>query len=379
MKTHTLRNLGLAGLGLALAPAAAAVSLDVSGTAVNLGGYIKLDAMVTQYDARPSASLEPLGRDYYAGPRSVPLDDGSGGVTLTDMHAKQTRLWLRTTTPLEGGESLGTYVEIDFQNSSQGNETISNSFAPRLRQAYLTYGRWLLGQTWSTFQNVAALPETVDFIGPTESTVFIRQPMIRYSVGGLQLALENPETRVAGDGTTDDNRIPDLVARYGFKLSGVDLVAAALLRNLESQDSGEGGVDDATLGSGLSLSGKLALGRDDLKFMVTAGSGLGRYLGVLGNLDAVATESGEIDAIDAFAAYVGYRHFWSDSWRSTLVYGMFDGDGDIDSASSIHLNLMHSPVQNLSLGVELIHAERENADGAEGEFQRLQFGAKLSF
>lgn len=373
------RTAACAAIAIMFVPAAEAVRLELGDTALTVGGYIKLDAMVTRYDARPDASLEPLGRDYYAGPRSVPVDDGSGGITLTDFHAKQTRIWLRTDTTLDNGAVLGTYVEMDFQNSDQGNETISNSFAPRMRQAYLTYGNWLLGQTWSTFQNVSALPETLDFIGPTESTVFIRQPMIRYSHGPFQFALENPETRVAGDGTTDDNALPDVALRYTLQFKSIDFVAAGLLRALESQDEGDAGVNDTAFGGGLSLSGRVPFGRDDLKFMLTAGSGLGRYLGVLGNLDAAVAEDGDLEPIDVFAGFISYRHFWTDTLRTTLVYGHFVGDGDIDSASSAHVNLLYSPARNLTFGVELMQASRENANGAEGDFQRLQVGAKLAF
>ncbi len=365
------------GLAMVLVQGTAtAASIEAGNTRLTLGGYIKLDAMVTAYDARPGASLEPLGRDYYAGPRSVPLDDGSGSIKVTDFHAKQTRFFIKTQTQLDNAVTLGSYLELDFQNSSQGNETISNSAAPRLRQAYLTYGNWLFGQTWSTFQNVGALPETLDFIGPTESTIFIRQPMLRYSAGGLQVALENPETRV--DSTTDDDVIPDIVLRWNGGAGSLKWSAAGLLRVLESQD-GDAGADDSAVAGGISLSAKWLLQRDDVKFMVTAGSGLGRYLGVIANLDGTVDANGEIDPIDSWAGFVAYRHHWGDTTRSSIVLGHFNGDGDIARASSVHVNFLYSPVKNLTTGLELMHAMRENADGAEGAFTRLQFSAKLAF
>ncbi|ORE87330.1 hypothetical protein ATO7_09822 [Oceanococcus atlanticus] len=378
MKIKTLELCAVAMLGISVPALSSAASIELGDTTLTLGGYLKLDAMVSDYEARPSASLEPLGRDYYVGPRGIPLDDGSGGVTLTDFHVKQSRLWIKSATKLSNGETLGTHLELDFQNSGQGNETISHSYSPRLRQAFLTYGNWLFGQAWSTFQNVGALPETLDFIGPTESTVFIRQPMIRYTTGRFQLAVENPETRLAGEpvATTDDNRIPDFVARFNVSES---LVVAALARSLESQDGPAGGVEDSTIAGGLSVSGKVKLGRDDIKYMVTAGTGLGRYLGVLANLDANVDGNGEIDPIDSVAAFVAYRHFWNDKARSSLVLGTFDGDGDIETASSVHLNYLYSPVKALTYGVEFIHALRENADGSEGSMNRLQFSAKLGF
>lgn len=365
--------------GLLLGANAQAATIKLADTELNIGGYLKLDTLVTDYEARPSSSLEPLGRDYYAGARSVPLDDGSGGVTLTDMHAKQSRLWIKTQTTLDNGDKLGTHLEVDFQNSGQGNETISNSYAPRLRQAFITYGNWLLGQAWSTFQNVGALPETLDFIGPADSTVFIRQPMIRYSQGPFAIALENPETRLSGatPDTQDDNAVPDLALRLGL---GSGLTLTGLLRLLESHDdAATGGVDDTAIAGGLSLSGKFQLGRDDFKFMLTAGSGLGRYLGVIGNMDGKIDANGDIEAIDSMAAYIGYRHFWSDKTRSSLVLSAFDGDGSIAKASSVHLNLLHSPAKNMTVGIELMHAQREDASGAEGAMSRLQFSSKLAF
>lgn len=381
MKTTNLTLIGLGLVGACAAPLAQAVSWDVGNTKVTLGGYVKLDAMVTRYDARPGTSgdaLGVLGRDYYVGPLGVPLDDGGDDVTVFDAHAKQTRLILKTATALNNGQQLGTYVEADFLNSDAGNESISNSYQLRLRQAYLTYGNWLFGQAWSTFQNVAALPETVDFIGPTESTVFIRQPMIRYTRGPWQIALENPETRLSGDATTDDNSTPDLALRMNLMSSdSTTLVLTGLLRSLESQD--QPGTNDRNLGGGLSLSGIHKIGRDDVKFMLTAGSGLGRYLGVLANPDANVDAGGEIDPIDSVAAYVAYRHAWSEKARSSVVLGMFDGDGAIESASSVHVNYMYSPVSTLTFGVEYLRADREDADGREGSFDRLQFGALLKF
>ncbi|WP_348672848.1 DcaP family trimeric outer membrane transporter [uncultured Abyssibacter sp.] len=349
-------------------------SMTVGKTTVTVKGYIKLDAMVTDYDAYPTASLEPLGRDYYAGPRSVPLDDGSGGVTVYDMHAKQTRLIVGTETPLENGETVKTHLEVDFNNSDAGNETISNSYQPRLRQAFITYGNWLFGQTWSTFQNVGALPETLDFIGPAESTVFIRQPMVRYTAGNFQIAVENPESRIAGDTTTDDNTLPDVALRW----NAGPLVLAGLIRSVESQDPA--GVDDSAVGGGVSVSGKFKVGaRDDLKFMATAGSGLGRYVGVISNFDANVDAGGDIDLIDSTAGYIAYRHFWTPKTRSSLVYGMFDGDGDVETASSVHVNLLHSVTPSLTTGIEFMHAEREMATGAEGAFDRVQFSAKYAY
>ncbi|KTF07689.1 porin [marine sediment metagenome] len=67
-----------------------------------------------------------------------------------------------------------------------------------------------MGQTWTTFMDVGSLPESLDFIGTTDGITFARQVMVRYTNGGLQLALENPESTITPFGggsriTSDDS------------------------------------------------------------------------------------------------------------------------------------------------------------------------------
>ncbi len=370
--------LGMAAAGLALAaPTASAATVDIGNTQLTVGGYIKLDAMFTQSDGEISGAA----RDYYRGARlGIPTDDPSGeGKTVFDMHAKQTRFNFKTVTDIEG-QKVTSFIEMDFMESGQGNELVSNSSSPRIRHAFLSYGNWLMGQTWSTFFNVGALPETIDFIGPAESTVFIRQPQIRYTSGNFQVAVENPQSRVTlQDGSVlneDDNTVPDIALRMNLG----PIVVAGLVRNISVQDAA--GTDESKVGGGLSLSGKFAFGKDDLKFMVTAGSGLGRYVGVIGNEDGRVLADGSIETNDLVAGFVAYRHQWNDKARSSIVFGAFSGDedaGGLDTASSIHVNYLYSPVKPLTVGVELINAQKKNFDDSEGAFTRLQFGAKLAF
>ena len=63
------------------------------------------------------------------------------------------------------GDTLKTFVEIDFYGAEdEANEFVSNSYAPRLRHAYGSWGNWLAGQTWSTFMDLNGLGE-VDAFG----------------------------------------------------------------------------------------------------------------------------------------------------------------------------------------------------------------------
>ncbi|MEE8339885.1 MAG: hypothetical protein V3R56_07050, partial [Xanthomonadales bacterium] len=108
---------------------------------------------------------------------------GSHGQSYLDLHSKESRIHFRSDHQLDNGTNLATYLEMDFLLAGHGDERVSNSYNPRLRHAFLTYDKWLFGQTWTTLFNVGALPENLDFIGPSEATIFGRQVMIRYSNG----------------------------------------------------------------------------------------------------------------------------------------------------------------------------------------------------
>ena len=122
-----------------------------------------------------------------------------------------------------------------------------------------------LSAAWRSRQpNVAALPERLDFIGPTEGTVFERQPLIRWRSGGLSVALENPETPVtvaAASFEADDDVAPDLVLRYDHRLAHGSLALAAIGRYLRVQElaaANPGGVpviEGDAFGWGVSASG----------------------------------------------------------------------------------------------------------------------------
>ena len=346
------------------------------------GGYIKLDSMYSDYSDGSSAGA---GRDFYI-PGTIPVGGGDGESYL-DFHGKESRINFKSTHNLDNGAKLGTFFEMDFHLSGQGDERISNSYAPRVRHAFFTYNNWLVGQTWMTFFNVGALPENLDFVGPAESTVFGRQAMIRYTSGSWQFAAENPETTITPYGggpriVADDNRMPDLVGRFSFG----SFTVAGMLRELRYDNNA--GMSDSTSGWGVSVSGKHMIGsRDDFRWMATAGSGLGRYVGLNTTNDAVLDVNGNLESIDQMSIFGSYRHFWNDQWRSNLTLGYLSIDNDTaltgmgatSDASSIHVNLIYSPVPKMDFGVELLFANRELESGADGDMTRLQFSAKYAY
>jgi hypothetical protein len=352
------------------------------------GGYIKADLIYSDYGGG-SVAAGSAGRDFYI-PSTVPV--GNDGESYLDLHAKESRIHFRSDHRLDNGASLGTYLEMDFLMAGLGDERVSNSYNPRLRQAFLTYNKWLFGQAWVTLFNLAALPENLDFVGPSEATIFGRQVMIRYTTGPWQFALENPETTITpysgGDRIiADDNLAPDAVVRYNFRGDWSGFTAAGILRQL-AYENDAAGIDDTTTAYGISLSGKFMLGeKDDFRWMASTGKGLGRYIGLNTVNGAVLDQEGNLHTIDSSGIFGSYRHFWNEKWRSnlTLAYLAVDNDvaltgmGATKNASSVHINLIYSPQPKLDFGIEFLYADREIESGTDGDLARFQFSAKYAY
>jgi predicted porin len=373
----------LAGLVLTATHAVEIAQLD--NTKVDLTGYIKFDSIFSTYSAG-RLSAGNLGRDFYV-PSLTPVGGDSSSMD-TDFSARQSRFGIRTTTNLDNNDSIVTYLEMDFMATPSGDERISNSYSPRLRHAFIKYNDLLVGQTWTTFMNVSALPESVDFIGTTDGTPFVRQAQVRYSIGNFDIAAENPETTLTPVGTTsrivtDSGAMPDLIARYNLTAGDLSMTIAGIARQL-SYDLGNGDTSNTT-GFGMSVAGKWMLGADDLRFSVTSGEGLGRYVGLNFTNDAVLEANNELEAVSLTSATIAYRHSWNEQWRSNLMASAIDVDLPDTSAPtasstaySARINVMYSPAPKLSFGVEYAFANREVLSGDSGDMNRIQLTAKYA-
>ena len=378
----------LAAIALLCALSSTAYAAKIGDTEFTYGGYIKLDAMWSDYSAGAPAGTS-VGRDFYV-PSTLTVGNDNSSDAVFDMHARESRFNFGTATLLDNGKTVKTKIELDFLLSAPGgNERVSNSYSPRIRHAFISYDGWLFGQTWSNFQNVGALPEALDFVGPAEGTVFVRQSQIKYTTGAWSFSLENPESTIttAGGGmaVTDDASLPDFTARYTHNADWGNFVVTALARQLTYK---VGGVDADETSFGVSASGMVKLGEDNLKFMLTQGKGLGRYVGL--NVARGAVLNGDdLDAIDSTSGFIAYQHKWNSQWRSTFLYSFLSADNDenllamygdpTESSQSYSANILYSPVKRLTFGAEFKHAERELESGVDGDMDRLQFSVKYAF
>ena len=384
--------------------------LPGSDTSYAIHGYAKVDAI---YD------LDSFIGDS-AGFSGIVPDDTTADNRAPNfrMHAKQSRFNIQSRTPTEYGQ-LKTYIEGDFEGAG-GNQFISNSTSFRLRHAYGQLGPVLGGQTWSTFMDVSALPETIDFSGPAGES-FIRQAQIRWTHAfgnmSVALAIENPETDVRDDNVSTaanlfaiDN-LPDFIGQARWNDSWGHLQASVVVRELSVDDGGAtflspGGavgldvsnrqLEDDSLGWGVHLGGTVQTwGKDSLGFGVNFGNGIGRYLLNATNsaadvdniLGTTAPGNPNVQPVWAWGAFIWYQHWWQDNLRSSVVLGHSEVDNDCsilnnpasqnapggvglgatqnicgpltEEIDSFHANLIWSPVPQVNIGVEFIWGHRE--------------------
>lgn len=365
-------------------------------TSIGLGGYVKVDTLINSV----SAGRDQIGNQLLQFSQ-IPVDDRSKEHNQTTFHAKESRLWFKSFTPTSWGD-LNTYLEIDFFG-----DAATYTYTPRLRHAYGTLGNFLGGQTWTTFLNVAALPESLDAIGVNAGAISnFRQPMIRWTQPftwnatplEFQFALEAPRSRVwvpsalEGNGgpsfvSSDDNFYPDIVGRLNFNPDWGSLSLAALVRQIRyTQPATEFQQDK--WGAAVNLAGKInTIGLDNIRFMLHYGNGEGRYVTTPNTFgDAALLADGRMDLINTYGGMFSYQHWWSKQWRSSLIYG-FSGSDQPDyvnaeltrQVQSIQANLLWSPVKEAMMGVEYIYATRELIDNRDGALHRIQLSARYNF
>jgi hypothetical protein len=354
-------------------------SIPIPGTSAGLkmGGYVKMNIV---------ESFDPIGTAdrFIVGSIPVPQESGQANANLT-VSPSRLNIDLRDTTK---AGPLRAFIEADFAGTG-------DSF--RLRHAFGQFKNVLIGKTWSTFMDIEAKPEELDFEG-INGQILLRQPQIRYfpKIGQdwhLLTSLEDPNPRVSGgDGIS---QIPDFVIsvrRTWFDKWHVK--SALLIRQLKGMCSCLDDKQDSTTGWGLNISGKTALSRwddrDNLMFQLNYGKGYGRYVNDLksiGQADAIFDQTtGKLKALSVFSMYFALQKWWTPSIRSNFTLGFVSLDNiSIQGPSEYHrtarysMDAIWSPTARVDLGVELLYGKRENKDAQKASAKQLQLSAKYRF
>ena len=265
--------------------------------------------------------------------------------------ARQSRASLLASADVDNAQKLSAYVELDFQGGAPtANSVESNSYNPRLRQAFGTYDNtaWGLhvlgGQAWSLatlFRNGIVpmqedIPLTID-AQYVPGFTWARQPQIRVAKDfddkklWLAASLENPQTNYyagsngtgVGIGTANYQNpgagilangnqysteiAPDLIVKASYDPGYGHYELFGLGRFLHDRVSVVGtGHNNTVLGGG--IGGGLILpiikNKLDVQFSGLAGYGIGRY-GTSQLPDAIIGQDGSPKPIPEVQALLG--------------------------------------------------------------------------
>lgn len=370
-------------------PGAVPGTVRLAGSRTSIGAGGRFEGHAAWSDREFAAGHK--GRDILYFP-NIPVADSSREGSQFRSQARQSRLWLRALHPLGDNDSADAdefeaYVEWDMEETP-------DSYKLRLRHAFVNLGPVLAGRSYTTFINTAALPEIDSGVAPGE--VVTKRAQLRWTGAltdntELRLALEEPDSRIAPMGGSvgfrsfDDDHVPNLVGRFTRYTEHGEYSLATMLRSLRWQ--GEG-VRQKKLVGGLGFSGRFNFaGGDNLRLMLNYGNGLGRYVTLGSYADGYYDEtSGDLHGNTVASIQVAYQHFWQQSWRSTISLGHSRASLPatvhpelIEQTRSLQTNLLFSPVEDLSLGIEFLHGRKRLISGASGRLNRLLFVARYEF
>jgi hypothetical protein len=337
-----------------------------SEAALKIGGYVKAD-FIKDFDA--------IGAKDTFDTSTIPVDGVQHGNAR--FHARQSRLSFDTRWKLDG-EVARAYVEGDFFG---GDPNGNSDF--RLRHAYGRLGRFTGGQTWTTFTDPAAVPQTIDFEGAV-SNVNRRQGLVRWdqplvddlvflaaSVEDPQILVENPGA-IPGEGRTES---PDFITRLRYEQDWGEFQGALVMRQLGFQPTNQPVITENAWGFNFT-GAVLLLEETKAYYQITFGEGIGSYRG---SPDVVATGPITAAILPVFGWMVGVKHEWNDSWTSNFTFselalGDVPGQAPTNLKSTTYLavNLIANPYERVFCGIEYLYGIREDVDGDSGSANRLQ-------
>ncbi|WP_159516408.1 DcaP family trimeric outer membrane transporter [Acinetobacter sp. 18QD2AZ41W] len=292
--------------------------------------------------------------------------------------AKTTRIGLDFKTNVEGAE-IGGKLESDFAGTN-------DSF--RVRQAYLTYENWLIGQTQSTFLSNHA-PFMIDFSTNVGGGT-TRLPMVRYGFDltpatQLFLAAEKPNSSA----TDIKSSVPTLTAKlaHNFDDKKGNASARALVEVYKDEN-----INKRKAGWGLAA-GTTYQVLDPLKATldVSYTKGVNGILyGTNANPAFVDDENDRnIEQNEIWAVQTGLTYSILPNLKTSVGYGALFADKDSDYAKvnasankevqQAWANMVYSPVKPLEFGVEYVNGERKEFNNKKFKDNRIGLMSKYSF
>jgi hypothetical protein len=279
----------------------------------------------------------------------------------------------------------------------------------RLRHAYGEYGRWLGGQTESTFMDLDVFPNVLDYWGPN-GMVFFRNVQLRYTAwrteySNAMISLERPGA--SSDGGTYADRIeianirarfrwPDVAGhlRLGNKRGHIQM--AGIVRDIKWDDllpNDPLNLDGHVIGWGANVSSVINIKKDAVRLSAVYGDGVENYMNDAPIDVGVVNQFSNLvkpiygTPLPVFGMVSFLDHVWNDKFASSIGYSMvkITNSGaqlpsDFKRGQYGIANILYTPVKPVLMGAEFQWGRRTNfSDNYKYNDYKLQVSFKYSF
>lgn len=355
--------------------------------AFGIGGYVSLRAMY-DFDGSPTSGSSFI-------PYDISRHENNMNANQIRMNASHSTLFFKV---LGNNSKIGRFQAYISGNFSGNN----NAFV--LHDAYVNLLGFTIGRTWSTFNDLAAIPPTVDYQGPNGAAK-MRTEQIRYSANltknlSFGIAAEMPQTRGQYGQPINDlemgQRIPDipLYLQYGFGTNQAShFRVAGVLRNMNYKNDIENKTQYAT-GYGLQASTKLNITPMFTFYgQATYGKGTAQYIndlqGVGLSLVADAANNGKMKPVETMGWFTQLQVNLSKNLYATVGYSqasVLSTRSQLDlAADTYHYgqyvvgNVFYNLTSDIQLGLEYDYGKRTDMDGSKAHANRLQTMIQFNF
>jgi hypothetical protein len=318
---------------------------------------------------------------------------------------RQTRFGVRSSTQTKLGE-LKTQFDFDFFGFGKdvGQTTI------HLVNGFGQLGKFLAGQTPSTFMDTEVFPVALDYWGPS-SRIFFLNIQLRYtpvytSKERFAIALERPGA--TADGTDYSNSVdisqvkprlplPNLATHYRHEWKWGYTQVAGLAKYIgwkETSDTSAHDLSGSDVGWGLNASTVIHAGRR-LKFKLQGeyGEGCENYTADPSPDVALATNPGDPStpvkgkALPVWGFFSFAEVEWTPKLKSSIGYSQLTiKNTDLQAPEAFRkgqyalLNLRCYPVDQVMVGIEYQYGRRDNfSDGFSSKAHKIQCSFKFNF
>ena len=329
-------------------------------------------------------------------PYDIPMSRGYANRQRVMMDASTSRIFLKAIINSRMLGRVHIYTDMDFRG---GDEF---SYLPRLRSAYVEVGGFTIGRDVTTFCDLAAAPETIDFQGPNAYN-FVFNEMIRYEHSFLRnhltvgIAAEMPQVSATyGEHFSPIyQRVPDGIAyiqyAWGENRSS-HIRASGVIRDMYLHDN-VNGKNTTQLGWGAQFSGHIDLGRwVDLYMNGVYGRGITPYIQDLAGAPYdFAYNPSNPERMQTMPMW-GWQaaaqiniipgKIWLAGGYSEVRLEKHNGylsDNQYHKGDYIFGNAFCNLSPNFTIAVEYLHGSREDMGGSKSSANRVSLMARYNF